>query len=208
MRMLGRIRRAYRLARHVVDELHALVDAAGTEVQDLLRQGIRLTILIGAVAFMLWAIWLFIFAALTRRVGRRSWSAPSNAVSVTVRARRQAWMPSCPPRFERGSRRRRERFARVSFAALAKAPALNAPAGLGHASQEERNCKADPGPLGFESICLAFLAFRQSDRCRRGAEPGSFGRLGQLMKRRHHRTRHRVRTVECAVQGSGDSPLH
>lgn len=55
-------RRAYRLADQIDDELHALMNAAGAEVQDLLRQGFRLTSLIGAVAFMLWAIWLLLFA--------------------------------------------------------------------------------------------------------------------------------------------------
>lgn len=34
--------KADRLADHVVDELHALVDAAGTDVKDLLRQADRL----------------------------------------------------------------------------------------------------------------------------------------------------------------------
>lgn len=55
--------RAIRLADHAVDELHALVDAAGTEVQDLVRQGRRLTGLIGAVSVLPRAICLFLFAA-------------------------------------------------------------------------------------------------------------------------------------------------
>lgn len=40
-----------------------MVDAAGAEVHDFLRQGFPLTGLISAAASMLWAIWLFLFAA-------------------------------------------------------------------------------------------------------------------------------------------------
>lgn len=62
----------HRLADHAADELHILVGAAGAKVQDLLRQGVRLTGLIGAVACLLWAIWLFLFEA--KKV---SWIWPS-----------------------------------------------------------------------------------------------------------------------------------